>query len=67
MHLLTTTLVFGGRFAEAYAIANDLEQAQGRVFQAIKRIVEKSPHLRREAKIVPNKITFPATGGRTEC
>jgi phage terminase large subunit-like protein len=30
MHLLTTTLVFGGRFAESYCIANDLEQAQGR-------------------------------------
>src|SRR5687767_243089 len=28
MHLLTTTLVFGGRFAEGYAVANDLEQAQ---------------------------------------
>src|ERR1700683_3367887 len=34
MHLLTTTLVFGGRFAEGYAVANDLEQAQGRVFLA---------------------------------
>jgi hypothetical protein len=32
MLLLTTTLVFGGRFAEGYAVANDLEQAQGRVF-----------------------------------
>jgi hypothetical protein len=35
MHLLTTTLVFGGRFAEGYAIANDFDQAQGRVFQAV--------------------------------
>ena len=25
MHLLTTTLIFGGRFAEGYNIANDLE------------------------------------------
>ena len=33
MHLLTTTLVFGGCFAEGYAVANDLEQAQGRVFR----------------------------------
>jgi hypothetical protein len=38
MHLLTTTLVFGGPFAEGYALANDLEQAQGRVFAAIRRI-----------------------------
>jgi hypothetical protein len=29
MHLPTTTLIFAGRFAEGYAIANDLEQAQG--------------------------------------
>jgi hypothetical protein len=62
MHLLVTTLIFGGSFAEAYAIANDLEQARGRVFEAVRRIVEKSPHLRREAKIVANKISFPATG-----
>jgi hypothetical protein len=62
MDVLTTTLVFGGPFAEGYCIANDLEQAQGRVFQAVKRIVEKSPHLRREARIIANKITFPATG-----
>jgi Phage Terminase len=62
MDVLTATLVFGGPFAEGYCIANDLEQAQGRVFAAIKRIVQKSPHLRREARIVANRITFPATG-----
>jgi phage terminase large subunit-like protein len=61
MHLLTSTLVFGGPFAEGYAIANDLEQAQGRVFQAAKRICEKSPYLRREARITQSKIEFPAT------
>src|SRR5258707_14476528 len=33
MHLLTTVLVHGGAYAEGYACANDLEQAQGRVFQ----------------------------------
>jgi phage terminase large subunit-like protein len=54
--------VFGGSTAESYALANDLEQAQGRVFAAIRRIVEASPLLRREAKIALNKITFPATG-----
>ena len=62
MHLLTTTLVFGGRFAEAYAVANDLEQAQGRVFPAVKRIVEASPYLAREANITANRIHFPQTG-----
>jgi phage terminase large subunit-like protein len=62
MHVLTTTLIFGGPYAEAYIVANDLEQAVGRVFEAIRRIVEASPLLRREATITQNKITFPATG-----
>ena len=62
MLVLIATLLFGGRFAEALCAANDLEQAQGRVFQALRRIVEASPLLRREAKIVANKISFPATG-----
>jgi phage terminase large subunit-like protein len=62
MHLLTTTLVFGGRFAEGYAIANDFEQAQGRVFQAVRRICEVSPHLRRECNITASRIEFPQTG-----
>jgi phage terminase large subunit-like protein len=62
MHLLTTTLVFGGRFAEGYAIANDLDQAQGRVFLAARRICEASPHLRRECNITQTRIEFPQTG-----
>jgi phage terminase large subunit-like protein len=62
MHLLTTTLVFGGRFAEGYAIANDLEQAQGRVFQSTRRICECSPHLQREYNITQSRIEFPQTG-----
>ena len=61
MMILVATLLYGGQFAEGYAIANDLEQARGRVFEALKRIVEKSPLLRREAKIVANRISFPAT------
>jgi phage terminase large subunit-like protein len=61
-HVLTTTCLFGGRYAEAYCVANDLEQAQGRVFQAIRRICETSPHLRREAEITQSRITFPQTG-----
>ena len=62
MHLLTTTLVFGGCFAEGYAVANDLEQTQGRVFQAARRICEASPYLRREANITQSRIEFPETG-----
>jgi phage terminase large subunit-like protein len=54
--------VLGGRFAEGICVANDLEQAQGRVFQAIARIVEASPMLARDATITANKITFASTG-----
>ena len=33
LHVLTTILLFGSPFSEAYCAANDLEQAQSRVFQ----------------------------------
>jgi hypothetical protein len=49
-------------YAEAYCVANDFDQAQGRVFQAIARIIEASPLLRDSAKITANKIEFPSTG-----
>jgi phage terminase large subunit-like protein len=62
MHQLTTTLVFGGKFAEGYCVANDFEQAQGRVFLAARRIVEASPFLAREAIVKQTRIEFPATG-----
>ena len=62
MVMLVMVLVFGGPFAEGYAVANDFEQAQGRVFAAAKRIVQASPLLKREADITANKITFPALG-----
>jgi Phage Terminase len=59
---ITLLLLFGDRYAEAYCAANDLEQAQSRVFETIKRIVEASPLLQREAKISAERITFPALG-----
>src|SRR5580693_6105093 len=59
---LTTTLVHGGPFAEGYCVANDFDQAQGRVFQAARRITEASPLLRRETRVFANRIEFPATG-----
>jgi phage terminase large subunit-like protein len=62
LHVLTTTLLFGGHFPEAYALANDLEQSVVRVFQAIRRIVECSPLLKGEARITADKIVFPAIG-----
>jgi hypothetical protein len=62
MHVLTTTLVYSGKYAEAYCVANDLDQAQGRVFAAIRQICESSPLLRRETEITASRITFPQTG-----
>jgi hypothetical protein len=60
--MLTMLLLFGGRFAEGYAVANDLEQAQGRVFQAARRIVECSPLLS-DAEITRDRIVFPKKFG----
>lgn len=62
MATLYVVVVLGGRYAEAYCVANDLEQAQGRVFQAIARIVEASPLLRKAAKLTGSKIEFSSTG-----
>jgi phage terminase large subunit-like protein len=60
--VLYVVCVLGGRFAEGICCANDEEQAQGRVFQAISRIVEASPALNRDATITASKITFASTG-----
>jgi Phage Terminase len=60
--VITILLLYGGRYAEAYCVANDFEQAQGRVFEMVRRIVEASPLLQREAKISSDRIVFPATG-----
>jgi hypothetical protein len=62
IHTLTTVLLFGGKYAEGYCIANDLEQAQGRVFQAVRRIVESSPLLA-DAEITRDRVTFTKFGG----
>jgi len=62
MHVLTTVLLFGGAYPEATICANDLEQAQGRVFEAIKRIVECSPLLWPEARMTADTIRFPEIG-----
>ena len=65
--LITILLLFGGRYAEGYVAANDLEQAQARVFEAVRRIIEASPMLKREVKITQDKITFLATGSTITC
>jgi phage terminase large subunit-like protein len=51
--------LFGGCYPEATICANDLEQARGRVFEMIKRIVECSPRLRADANITQARIEFP--------
>ena len=60
LFVLTLLLLFGGSFPEATLAANDQDQAQGRVFEACRRIIEASPLLKREAKITESRITFPA-------
>ena len=62
LHLLTTIVLFGGKHAEGYVIANDLEQATGRVFDMVRKIIEASPILRDECTISASKIVFNPTG-----
>jgi hypothetical protein len=63
LYVLIMTWLYGGRFPEIVLAANDLDQSVGRVFEAVKRIIEHSPRLAKEASITANKITFPAIGG----
>ncbi len=62
---LYVVIVLGGRYSEGYCIANDFEQAQSRVFQAIVRIVEVSPLLRQSAKITSSRVEFLSTRATT--
>jgi hypothetical protein len=62
MMCLYAVIVLGGSFAEAFILANDFEQSQGRVFTAICRIIEASPLLRGAATITNNRVLFPSTG-----
>jgi phage terminase large subunit-like protein len=63
LHVLTTSLLFGGAYPEAILAANDFDQAMGRVFEAVKRIIEASPLLKAtNPKITADKITFPEFG-----
>jgi hypothetical protein len=63
IHTLTTSLLFGGSFPEATLCANDFDQSVGRVFEAVRRIIEASPLLRAaNPRITANKISFPEFG-----
>jgi hypothetical protein len=58
---ITVLVLFGGRYGEAFCLANDLEQSTSRVFEAVRRIIAASPALRDEARVLSDKITFLAT------
>jgi phage terminase large subunit-like protein len=60
LHVLALTLLFGGSYPEATCCANDQEQARSRVFEMVRRIIEASPVLKREARLTESRITFPA-------
>jgi phage terminase large subunit-like protein len=60
--LLVTLLLFGGPHAEGFAIANDYDQAQQRVYKRCCDIIRASPLLKREAKVRKDRIVFAATG-----
>jgi hypothetical protein len=62
MAMLYVVLVLGGPYAEGYCVANDYDQATGRVFQAAARIVERSPLLAGRARIFRDRIEFPESG-----
>jgi hypothetical protein len=62
MVVLYVTLILGGRHAEAICVANDLEQSVGRVFAAIRRMVEQMDWLRGAARVSERRIVFPETG-----
>jgi phage terminase large subunit-like protein len=57
MVLLYCTLNFG-KFGEGFALANDQEQAAGRVFASACRIIEATPHLARIADCTGYRIEF---------
>ncbi|MBE3602161.1 hypothetical protein IMX07_00820 [bacterium] len=60
--MLYVVVALGGPYAEGYCAANDFDQAQGRVFQAIMRIIAASPLLRNSARVTANRIEFTSTG-----
>src|SRR5262249_19753493 len=59
---LYVIVVLSGRLTEGECYANDTEQAQGRVFQAMARIIEATPWLAAEARVMQSRIEFPSTG-----
>ena len=65
MAMLYVVRVLGGPYAEGYCVANDLEQAAGRVFQACARIAQASPKLAADLKGAPSKDRIEFVNGAT--
>jgi hypothetical protein len=59
---ITTIVLFGGRYAEGYIVANSHAQAIDRCYTGCQRILEASPLFRHEVKFTQDKMTFIATG-----
>lgn len=47
---------------EIYVVANDFEQAQGRVYAAVRRAIEMNPELRDDCRLLNKTITIKSTG-----
>ena len=59
--VITMIVLFGGKYAEAFIVANDRAQAIDRCFTACVRVIEASPLLCNEVRRTQDRITFAAT------
>jgi hypothetical protein len=66
MCALYVAVAIGGLWAEVYCLANDLEQANSRVWEAARRMVEAAPLLKRTARITARRIEFTSTGAHID-
>lgn len=53
-----------GSHSEVFSLANDLEQARGRIYQAAITSIELTPGYTRQAKGIPNRWRVYPGGGR---
>jgi hypothetical protein len=60
--VITMIVLFGGKYAEGYIVANDRAQAIDRCFTGCLRIINASPLLCNEVRCTQDRITFTATG-----
>jgi hypothetical protein len=58
---IATIVLFGGKYAEGYVVANTLNQATSLCFTGCRRILEASPLFRNEVHFTQDRILFTAT------